>query len=81
VRALGHHPRPVAGAQLGRRQAHVAAQPDPQLARRLAGQAGEHAHERAPDLLGAVGVELIAVEAADVVGLEDLGDDCHGRAG
>ena len=79
--ALGDHPRAVAGAQLGRREAHVAAEADAQLARRLAGQVGEHAHEGAADLLGAVGVELLAVQAADVVGLEDLGDDCHGRAG
>ena len=40
---------------------------------RLARQAREHARERAPDQLGDVAVDLLAVQAADVVGLEDLG--------
>ena len=40
--------------------------------RRLAAQPREHARERAADLLGDVAVDLLAVEAADVVGLEDL---------
>jgi hypothetical protein len=77
VRALGDHPGAIATAQLGRGQAHVAAQADAQLAGRFAGQAGEHAHEGAADLLGPLAVELVAVQAADVVGLEDLGDDSH----
>ena len=75
VGALGHHARAVARAQLGRGEAHVAPQPDAQLAGVLAGHVGEHAHERAADLLGPVAVELLAVEAADVVGLEDLWGD------
>ena len=81
VRALGDHARPIARAQLGRGEAHVAPEPDPQLPRCLGGRFGQHAHERAADLLGPVAVQLLAVEAADVVGLEDLRDDCHGRAG
>jgi hypothetical protein len=52
VRALGDQPGAVAPRQLGRRQAHVVAQRDPQARRSLAGQAAEHARERAPDLLG-----------------------------
>ena len=36
-------------------------------------RSAEHARERAPDALGDVAVDLLAVEAADVVGLEDLG--------
>ena len=72
VRALGDHPVAVARRQLRRGQAHVAAEADPQLARGLAAQPGEHARERAADLLGHVAVDLLAVQAADVVGLEDL---------
>ena len=78
VGALAHHALAVACGELGSGQAHVVAEADAQVAGRLAGQVGEHAHERAADLLGAVGVELLAVEAADVVGLEDLCGDRHG---
>ena len=72
VRALGHHAVAVARGELRRGQAHVAAEPDPQLARPACRAAREHARERAADLLGDVAVDLLAVEAADVVGLEDL---------
>ncbi len=72
VRALGHHAVAVARRELGRGEAHVAPEADAQLARRPARQAGQHAGERAPDGLGHVAVDLLAVEAADVVGLEDL---------
>ena len=65
-------PGPVARRELRRGQAHVAPEAEAQLARRLAGELGEHARERAADLLGDVAVDLLAVEAADVVGLEDL---------
>src|SRR3954454_5671731 len=79
VRALAHHPALVALAQLRRGEPHVAAEPDPQTARVLAGEVGQHAHERAPELLGDLLVDVVAVEAADVVGLEDLlGNGRHG---
>jgi hypothetical protein len=81
VRALAGHAVAIARGQLGRGQAHVAPEPDAQLAGRLAGQAGEDAHERAADLLGDVAVDLVAVEAADVVGLEDLRRHAHRAAG
>ena len=73
VRALGHEAGPVARGQLRRGQAHVAPEPHPQVAGRLAREVGEHARERPPDALGDVAVDLVPVEAADVVGLEDLG--------
>jgi hypothetical protein len=38
-------------------------------------EVGEHSRERAPDEVGGLAVELAAVEAADVVGLEDPGRD------
>ena len=56
-----------------RRQPHVAAEADPQLARRLAAQAAEDAGEGAADRVGGALVHLLAVEAADVVRLEDAG--------
>ena len=77
VGALGHQAGAVAGRQLRRGQPHVAPEADPQLAR--PGEVGEHARERAPDRLGDVAVDLLAVEAADVVGLEDLRGGRHGR--
>ncbi len=73
VCALAEHAVAVAGRELGRGQAHVASEADAQLADGLARQAREHAREPAADLLGDVAVDLLAVEAADVVGLEDLG--------
>ena len=78
-RALGH--RAVAGprGQLRRGLPHVPPQADAQLARRLAGQSGEHSNERPAQLLGDVGVDLVRIDAADVVGLEDPGID-GGRA-
>ena len=54
--------------------------PTRRSAGRLADEVGEDADERAADLLGDVAVDLVAVEAADVVGLEDLGGDGHGGA-
>ena len=47
----------------------------------LPARSREHARERAPDALGDVAVDLLAVEAADVVGLEDLGRRVVGKAG
>ena len=81
VRALGHHAIAVTAGQLRCRQAHVAPEPDPQHARGFVTQACEHAHERAPDLLGDVAVDLLAVKAADVVGLEDRLRGRHGGRG
>ncbi len=71
-RALRDHPGAVAGGELGRREAHVAAEADAQLGGGLAGELGENEREPAPDGFGDVAVDLLAVEAADVVGLEDL---------
>ena len=42
--------------------------------RRLALELGDHAGEGPPDQLGGVRVDVAAVQAADVVGLEDLGE-------
>ena len=77
VDALGDQPGAVARGELGRAEAHVVRERDPQLARRLAGKLAEHAREGAADLLGDVAVDLLAVEAADVVGLEDRGVELH----
>ena len=44
----------------------------PKLARRLVRKGSEHVCERAPDALGERAVQLLRVQAADVVGLEDL---------
>jgi hypothetical protein len=71
ARALGDHAVAVAGGQLGRGQPHVAPEPDPQLAHRPAAHRRQHAGEGAPDPLGDVAIDLLAVQAADVVGLED----------
>ncbi len=45
----------------------------------LALQLREHPRERAADQLGDLAVELLAVQAADVVGLEDLGGQSSTR--
>ena len=47
---------------------------------RLAAELGDDANEGAADLLGDVAVDLVAVDAADVVGLEDGGVDRHAAA-
>ena len=60
---------------LRRLDPHVATQPDPQLAGLLAAQASEHPGEGAADEPGGVAVHLLAVQPADVVGLEDPGWD------
>ena len=73
VRALGDQALAIACGELGGGEAHVAPEADPQLARRLVRQLRQHARERAADRLRHVAVYLLAVEAADVVGLEDLG--------
>ena len=80
VRALGHQPVAVAAGQLGGGEPHVAPQPDAQLVRALAGQLGERARQPAPDRLRRVAVDVAPVEAADVVGLEDLRQVRHRHA-
>ena len=72
VRALRGHALAVTRRELRRGQPHVAPEPEPQLAHRPAGELPDHARERPPDVLGDVAVDLLAVQAADVVGLEDL---------
>ena len=73
VGALAQQALAVARRELGRAQAHVASQADAQLRHGLAGELAEHVRERTRRSLGDVAVDLLAVEAADVVGLEDLG--------
>jgi len=64
----------VARRELGRGQAHVAAEADAQLAGRLAGEVAEHWSANArPTASATVAVDLLAVQAADVVGLEISG--------
>ena len=56
----------------GRGQPHVAPQPDPQLAGLLAAQPRQHPREGPPDRVRRRLVHLLAVQPADVIGLEDL---------
>ena len=67
--------QPVAQLRRHRRcgQSHVAAEPDPQLARLLAAQSRQHPGEGAADRVRGRLVHLLAVQPADVVGLEDPG--------
>ena len=71
VHALGDQTVAIARGELGRGEAHVAPQPDLQLADRLAREIAQRAGEPAADRLGDVTVDVRPVEAADVVGLED----------
>jgi hypothetical protein len=75
ARPLADHPVPVVGREVGRGQAHVAAEAEAQLLRRLALEVCDHARERASDQLGRVFVDVAAVQPADVVGLEDVGGE------
>ena len=68
---LGHQALDRAAGHVGRGQTHVAADPDPKLARLLVAQVGEHPGEGAADRPRRGLVHLGAVQAADVVGLED----------
>src|SRR4029077_16033030 len=63
--------------QRRRGQAHVVPEPEPQLVdgRRL--ELRDDAHVGAPDPVGDPLVDLVRVEAADVVGLEDGRVDRH----
>ena len=70
----------VAGRELGGAEAHVPPQADAQIADGLAGEAAEHVREGARDLLGRVAIDLLAVDAPDVIRLEDVGvEAAHGR--
>ena len=75
VGALGDDAVAQAPAISGACGAHVAAEADPQLGDGLVPQIGEHPGERATEQEVDLPVHLLAVEAADVVGLEDLGRD------
>ena len=68
----------VARGQRRGGQAHVAPDADPQVGDGLRLEVAEHARERAAEPVGDVLVDLLAVEAADVVGLEDAGVDLRG---
>jgi hypothetical protein len=48
---------------------------EPELVRRRVLELGDDADERAGDELGGLGVDLRAVQAADVISLEDVGRD------
>jgi len=78
MHALGEQALPVACRKLGRREAHVAPHAHSQLAHLLAGETGQDVCEGPRDALGDLAVDLLAVDAADVVGLEDRRIDGHG---
>ncbi len=73
VRARRQQPLAVARRELRRAQAHVAPEPHAQPRDRLARERAEHVREGPPDPLGEVAVDLLAVQPADVVRLEDVG--------
>jgi hypothetical protein len=77
--ALRAHPISVGLGELGRSEAHVAPEPEPELRRRFVLELADHAGERAADEPGGVEVDVVAIDAADVVGLEDSRVDRHGR--
>jgi len=72
VDALGGQPVAVARGERRRTEAHVVRERDAEVGGRLAREACEDAGEGAADLLGELAVDLRAVEAANVVGLEDV---------
>ncbi len=71
VRALGLEPLAQPSCHLRSLQAHIAADADAQVADGLAAEVGENAGERPAEEEVGVAVHLAAVEAADVIGLED----------
>jgi hypothetical protein len=79
ARALVADAVDVAGGELRRGQAHVPAHGEREAARGRALEVRDHLRERAADLVGHVGVDLLAVQAADVVRLEDPGVNRHRR--
>ena len=60
-RALGAHPLAVRARQLGRGQAHVPSQPEPERGRRLALELGDHACECPSDQLRDTGIDVGSV--------------------
>jgi hypothetical protein len=75
VRALVDDPLPQPLGHLGGGEAHVATEAYPELRRLHAGETAEHPGERAPQQVAHLAVHVLAVHAADVVGLEDLHGD------
>ena len=71
VDALVHQAVLDPAGHLRRLQAHVAADADAELRRRLLAQLREHPGEGPAEEVGGIPVHLVAVEAAHVVGLED----------
>ncbi len=69
---LGDEAVGQAAGHLGRLKAHVAADPDAKLGGGLLAQVREHAGEAPADEVGGLAIHVVAVEAPDVVGLEDL---------
>jgi hypothetical protein len=74
--ALGDEALADAAAHLRGLVSHVSAETDAEVRGLLLAQPGEDSREGAPDEAGGLAVELAAVEAADVVGLEDARRDC-----
>src|SRR3954452_14356684 len=70
-------PRPRRSSPTGFPPPAAGTRAEAQLADRLALQVGDHPREGAPDLLSGVGAQLLPVQTADVIGLEDLGRDAH----
>jgi len=77
---LHQKPLAIARRELGSGQAHVATEAHTQLGRRLARQFRQHARKRASNLYGRLTVDLLAIEATDVIRLEDARVDRHGIA-
>ena len=75
IGALVPQPIRIAGRHGRRREAHVPAKGHPQLGGRAALARGQHAGERPPDPVRRVLVQLVGVDASDVVRLEDRGID------
>jgi hypothetical protein len=68
---LGDEPLADPTAHLRSLVSHVSAETDSEVRGLLPAQPGEDSREGSPDEVGGLAVELAAVEAADVVGLED----------
>ena len=70
--SFGHEAVRQAARHLGSLEAHVAAKADTQLRGGLLAKVGENAGEAPADEVRGLAVHVVAVEAPDVVGLEDL---------
>ena len=80
VRTLGDQAVAEPARHLRRLQTHVAADADAEVGDRLPAEVGEDPGERPAQQVGGVAVHLLAVEAADVVRLEDALRDRTGPA-